>query len=328
MSSEQKKIHKTSIGGQALIEGIMMQGPRGAAMSVRLPDKTIETEMLEVKHVRDKFKPAGLPMIRGIFNFVESMVFGYKCMTKSAEKAGFEDETQNPEEMSKLDRWLTDHFGPKMMAVISAISLVLGFGLAFLLFFYLPSYLVDIFDKYICKDALADIHPLFEGIMRMVIFVLYMVIVSKIPDIKRVFMYHGAEHKSIFCYEHGLDLTVENVKKQKRFHPRCGTSFIFVILLISILVSSVLVVIFPSIDDIRALWMVIKLAILPVTVGIGYEFIRYAGKHENILVKILSAPGLWMQRITTKEPTDDIIEVGIESLKAVITDNPEDDAIE
>lgn len=328
MSSEQKKMHKTSIGGQALIEGIMMQGPRGAAMSVRLPDKTIETEMLEVKHVRDKFKPAGFPLIRGIFNFVESLVFGYKCLTKSAEKSGLDDGETDPEEMSKLDRWLSDHFGPKMMAVISAISLVLGLGLSFLLFFYLPSFVVDVFDKYICKNALAGMHPLFEGIIRMCIFILYMVIVSKIPDIRRVFMYHGAEHKSIFCYEHGLELTVENVREQKRFHPRCGTSFIFVILLISILVSSVLVVIFPSIDDVRAVWMVIKLLILPLTVGIGYEFIRYAGRHENILVKILSAPGLWMQRITTQEPTDDIIEVGIAALKAVITDNPEDDAIE
>ena len=328
MSSEQKKMHKTSIGGQALIEGIMMQGPRGAAMSVRLPDKTIETEMLEVKHVRDKFKPAGFPLIRGIFNFVESLVFGYKCLTKSAEKSGLDDGETDPEEMSKLDRWLTDHFGPKMMAVISAISLVFGLGLSFLLFFYLPSFVVDVFDKYICKDALAEIHPLFEGIIRMCIFILYMFIVSKIPDIKRVFMYHGAEHKSIFCYEHGLELTVENVREQKRFHPRCGTSFIFVILLISILVSSVLVVIFPSIDDVRAVWMIIKLLILPLTVGIGYEFIRYAGRHENVLVKILSAPGLWMQRITTQEPTDDIIEVGIAALKAVMTDNPEDDAIE
>lgn len=322
-----KNFHKTSVGGQALIEGIMMQGPKGAAMAVRLPDKTIDVEMLEVKHIRDKFKPAGIPFIRGIFNFVETMVFGYKCLTKSAEKAGLDDDETNPEEMSKLDKWLTEHFGPKMMAVISAIALVFGFALAFLLFFYLPSFLVDVFDKYVCKDALADIHPLFEGIMRMIIFVSYMVIVSKIPDIKRVFMYHGAEHKTIFCYEHGLELTVENVKKQLRFHPRCGTSFIFVILILSILISSVLVVVFPSVDDVRIIWMMIKLLIIPVIVGISYEFIKYAGKHENLFVKILSAPGLWMQRITTQEPTDDIIEVGIESLKAVITDNPEDDAI-
>lgn len=321
-----KVCHKTSIGGQALIEGIMMQGPKGAAMSVRLPDGTIDTEMLEVKHLRDKFKPAKLPLIRGVVNMVESLLFGFKCMEKSAEKAGIDDDI-DLEEMSKLDKWLSDHFGPKMMAVITGISMVLGVALAFGLFFYLPTFLVDTVDKYLFKDALADLHPLFEGIMRMVIFVAYVWIVSKIPDIKRVFMYHGAEHKSIFCYEHGLELTVENVRKQKRFHPRCGTSFIFVVLIISIFLSSALVVIFPGIDDVRIVWMGIKLLIMPLTVGVSYEFIKYAGKHENLLVKILSAPGLWMQRITTQEPTDDIIEVGIESLKAVLTDNPEDDAL-
>ncbi len=325
MSKKESCCPKVSVGGQALIEGIMMQGPKGAAMSVRLPDGTIDTEKLEVKHIKDRFKPAGLPLIRGIFNMVESLMFGMKCMEKSAEKAGLDDDT-DPENMSKLDKWISDHFGPKMMAVITGISMVLGCGLAFVLFFYLPTFLVDTVDKYLFKDALANLHPLFEGVMRMIIFVAYIWIVSKIPDIKRVFMYHGAEHKSIFCYEQGLELTVENVRKQKRFHPRCGTSFIFVILIISILLSSALVVIFPGIDEIRAVWMAIKLLIVPLTVGIGYEFIRYAGKHDNLLVKILSAPGLWMQRLTTVEPTDDIIEVGIESIKAVLFDTDENKA--
>lgn len=316
-NNEVKACPKVSIGGSALIEGIMMQGPQGAAMSVRLPDGTIDTEMLEVKHLKDKFKPAGLPLIRGIVNMVESMLFSFKCMEKSAEKAGIDDDS-DPENMSKLDKWLSDHFGHKMMMVVTSISLVLGVVLSFGLFVYLPSFLVDIFDKYVCGNALANIHPLFEGIMRMAIFVLYIWLVSRMPDIKRVFMYHGAEHKSIFCYESGLELTVENVKKQKRFHPRCGTSFIFVILIISIFLSSALVVIFPSIDDYRPLWMLIKLLIVPLTVGIGYEFIRYAGKHDNPVVRVLSAPGLFMQRITTQEPTDDIIEVGIEAIKAVL----------
>ncbi len=324
MSNKEKCCPKISVGGQALIEGIMMQGPKGAAMSVRLPDGSIDTEKLEVKHIRDKFKPAGWPLIRGVFNMVESLLFGFKCMEKSAEKAGLDDDT-DPENMSKLDKWISDHFGPKMMAVVTGISMVLGCGLAFLLFFYLPTFLVDTVDKYLFKDALANLHPLFEGIMRMIIFIAYIWVVSKIPDIKRVFMYHGAEHKSIFCYEQGLELTVENVRKQKRFHPRCGTSFIFVILIINILLSSALVVIFPGIDEIRAVWMAIKLLIVPLTVGIGYEFIRYAGKHDNMLVKILSAPGLWMQRLTTQEPTDDIIEVGIEAIKAVLYDKAEED---
>ena len=327
MSKKEKCCPKVSVGGQALIEGIMMQGPKGAAMSVRLPDGSIDTEKLEVKHIRDKFKPAGWPLIRGIFNMVESLKFGMKCMEKSAEKSGLDDDT-DPENMSKLDKWISDHFGPKMMAVITGISMVLGCGLAFVLFFYLPAFLVDTVDKHLFKDALANLHPLFEGIMRMIIFVIYIWLVSKIPDIKRVFMYHGAEHKSIFCYEQGLELTVENVRKQKRFHPRCGTSFIFVILIISIFISSVLVVAFPGIDEVRAVWMAIKLLIVPLTVGIGYEFIRYAGKHDNALVKILSAPGLWMQRLTTQEPTDDIIEVGIESIKAVLFDTEENKAEE
>ena len=316
MSENKEK--KVSIGGQALIEGIMMQGPKGAAMSVRLPSGEIETEMLEVKKLKDKFKPAGWPLIRGIVNMVESLTFGFKCIEKSAEKAGLDDENIKEDDMSKLDKWLSDHFGPKMIAVISGIAMVLGFGLSFLLFVYLPTFLVDVVDKYLFKEALSNLHPLFEGILRMMIFVLYFYFVSLMPDIKRVFMYHGAEHKSIFCYEAGLELTVENVKKQSRFHPRCGTSFIFVVLIISIFISSVLVVLFPTIDDIRPLWIAIKLLIVPITVALSYEFIKYAGSHDNIFVKILSFPGLMMQRISTKEPTDDIIEVGIASIKAVL----------
>ncbi len=307
-----------SVGGQALIEGIMMQGPEKCALSVRLPNGEIETEMLDNPKLKDKFKPAGWPLIRGIVNFVESMIFGFKCMEKSAEKAGLDDDNISPEEMSKLDKWLSDHFGPKMIAVISGIAMVLGFGLSFLLFVYLPTFLVDVADKYVFGDALSEIHPLFEGIIRMIIFVTYFYLVSLMPDIKRVFMYHGAEHKSIFCFENGLELTVENVKKQSRFHPRCGTSFIFVIIIISILISSALVVIFPGIDAVRPVWIAIKLLIVPFTVSLSYEFIKYAGKHDNLFVKILSAPGLYMQRISTKEPTDDIIEVGIASLKAVL----------
>lgn len=324
MSKDTKS--KISIGGQALIEGIMMQGPKGAAMSVRLPSGEIETEMLEFKKLKDKFKPAGWPLIRGIVNMIESLLFGFKCIEKSAEKAGLDDENIPPEEMSKLDKWLSDHFGPKMIAVISGIAMVLGLGLSFGLFVYLPTFLVDVVDKYLFHDALMNLHPLFEGIMRMFIFILYFYIVSLTPDIKRVFMYHGAEHKSIFCYEAGLELTVENVKKQSRFHPRCGTSFIFVILIVSILISSVLVVAFPTIDDIRPVWIAIKLLIVPITVALSYEFIKYAGTHDNIFVKILSFPGLMMQRISTKEPTEDIIEVGIASLNAVLPYNSEENS--
>ena len=324
MSNQVSKKHKTSVGGQALIEGIMMRGPKGTAMSVRLPDGTIETEYKDVKPWREKNKFFSLPIIRGIVGFVESLVTGYGYLMESAEKSTRGLENPPEEEMSKFDRWIEKHFGEKMMNAVGVISAVLGFALAFFLFMWLPSFAVD----KLTFGKLLEFHPLFEGIIRIIIFVLYMLAVSQMKDIKRVFMYHGAEHKSIFCYENGLELTVENVRKQIRFHPRCGTSFMFVMILLSILLSSALVLIFPNLADInRMLWILIKLLIMPLVMGIGYEFIRYAGRHENLLVKILSAPGLWMQRITTKEPTDDIIEVGIEALKAVLTDNPEDDEI-
>ena len=324
MSNQVSKKHKTSVGGQALIEGIMMRGPKGAAMSVRLPNGTIETEYKDVKPWREKNKFFSLPLVRGIVGFVESLVTGYGYLMESAEKSTQGLENPPEEELSKFDKWIEKHFGEKMMNVVGVISAVLGFGLAFFLFMWLPSFVVD----KVTFGKLLEFHPLFEGIIRIIIFVLYMLAVSHMKDIHRVFMYHGAEHKSIFCYENGLELTVENVRKQRRFHPRCGTSFMFVMILLSILLSSALVLIFPNLADInRMLWILIKLLIMPLVMGIGYEFIKYAGKHDNLLVKILSAPGLWMQRITTKEPTDDIIEVGIEAIKAVLTDNPEDDEI-
>ncbi|MBR5203069.1 MAG: DUF1385 domain-containing protein [Clostridia bacterium] len=305
----------------------MMRGPKGNAMSVRLPDGTIETEVEEYVPLKSKCKILGWPIIRGVAGFIESMLTGYKYLMKSADKTMTEEEKE--EELSKLDQWLTEHMGEKMMAVIGVISAIFGVGLSFVIFMYLPTLGVDLFDDYILRSVDAQrFHPLLEGVLRMIIFVLYMFIVSRMSTIKRVFMYHGAEHKTIFCYENALDLTVENVRKMSRFHPRCGTSFMFVMIIISVLVSSALVLIFPELSQInRLLWIAIKIAILPLVMGLGYEFIKYAGKHENIIVKILSAPGLFMQRITTVEPTDDIIEVAIESIKAVITDNPEDDKI-
>ncbi len=319
--------HKTSIGGQALIEGIMMRGPKGTAMSVRMPDGTIETEMEDFVPIKNKYKILGLPIIRGVVGFVESLLSGYKYLMKSADKALTEEEKE--EEMSKLDKWLTEHMGEKMTAVLGAVSAVLGVLLAFFVFMYLPTRCVDFIDDALLKSVdISKFHPLLEGVLRIIIFILYMIVVSRMDTIKRVFMYHGAEHKTIFCYEHGLELTVENVRKMSRFHPRCGTAFMFVMIIISMFLSFSLVSIFPELQNInRVLWMIIKLAILPLVMGFGYEFIKYAGKHDNFLVKFLSYPGLLMQRITTVEPTDDIIEVAIESIKAVITDNPEDDKI-
>lgn len=319
-----KKVHKTSVGGQALIEGIMMQGPKGVATAVRKSDGDIVVKEHEVKHIRDKYKFLGLPVIRGMVNFVESMILGYKMLMYSAQASGMED--LDDVEMNKLEKWLTDKLGDKLMDIVMGIATVLGFALAFVIFFYLP---VLAFNKLnaLFNGVLTAWQGTIEGVMKIAIFVIYIALVSQMKDIKRTFMYHGAEHKSIACYEAGLDLTVENVKKCSRFHPRCGTSFIFVMLIFSIVISTALSKIFPEIAQIRVLWMLLKLAFIPLVMGIGYEFIKYAGRHDNILVRILSAPGLWMQRLTTREPDDEIIEVGIASINAVITDNPEDDEI-
>ena len=327
MSKDKKEcLHKTSVGGQALIEGIMMQGPKGAAVSVRTPDGSIDTEMVDFKHAKDKFKPLGWPLIRGVVAYIESMMFGYKCLMISAEKSGLEDLEESEENLSKLDKWINDHINKKVLGVLTGIASVIGVLLAFLLFFYLPTIAVNFINK-LSGDALTNYRALFEGIIRMIIFVAYIALVSLMKDIKRTFMYHGAEHKTIFCYEKGCELTVENVMKQSRFHPRCGTSFIFVILIISVVISSVISVTWPELRDQTVLWIAIKVLILPLITGISYEFIKYAGRHDNVFVKILSAPGLWMQRLTTKEPDEDMIEVALASFKAVITDNPEDDAV-
>lgn len=327
--SKEKIMHKTSVGGQALIEGVMMNGPKGAALSVRHTDGHIITESFDVKHAKDKVKILGWPFIRGIVNFVESMIIGYKSLMRSADLSGQLDAEDDPENMSKLDKWLNDHLGPKLFAAITAVISVFVAAICFLLFFYAPSYLVDLIDGKLLNNVLKDFHPALEGIMKMIIVIIYMIAVSQMKDIKRVFMYHGAEHKSIFCYEKGLPLNVENVRTCKRFHPRCGTSFIFIVLITSIIVTSIVSIAFPMLKDPenRILWTAVKIAVLPFVTGISYELIKYAGKHDNVITKIFSAPGLWMQRITTKEPTDDMIEVAIASINAVITDNREDDRL-
>lgn len=303
------------------MEGIMMNGPEGKAMALRLPDGSISVEKKTFTSIKDKNKFFGIPMVRGIVNFVEALIFGYKCLMESAEKTGMDVEEE--ENMSKLDRWISDHFGEKMMKVIGAISMVLGFALAFALFVWMPSFLFDAINK-LTGERITMLRTIFEGLLRIIIFVIYMFAVSKMKEIKRVYMYHGAEHKSIFCYESGEEMTVENVRKQSRFHPRCGTSFIFVMIILSILASSVVALAFPSLTQIRPVWICVKLLIMPIVMGLGYEFIRYAGKHDNLFVKILSAPGLWMQRITTAEPDDSMIEVGIAAINAVITHNDEE----
>lgn len=321
MSKNKCCSNKVSVGGQALIEGVMMNGPSGCAIAVRKTDGSIVTEAQDFKHIKDKHKFFGVPFIRGIVNYVETMIFGYKCLMRSADLSGQLEAEESPENMGKIDRWLNDHMGPKLLGGLSAIASVIAVVIGVFLFAYLPTLLVDLMDEHLFHNHLADFHALFEGILRAAIIVLYMFIVSRLKDIHRVFMYHGAEHKTIACYEKGLPLTVENVRGCKRFHPRCGTSFIFIIIIISIIVSSVVLLLFPVLGDasLRIVWILVKIVgILPIVTGISYEMIRYAGRHDNLLTKVFSAPGLWMQRITTAEPTDEMMEVGIASLKAVL----------
>ncbi len=307
---------KSKIGGQALIEGVMMRGVDAEAMAVRLPNGEIEVEQWELKPAKWYRK---VPFIRGCVNMVVSFVDGYKCLSKSADKSmeGLEEE-----EPSKFEKWLTDKFGDKLMNAVMVVATVLGVLLALGLFLYLPALITKGISYLI--PALSDlgfVKNLIEGIIKIAIFVAYLWATSLLSDMRRTYEYHGAEHKTIFCYEHGLDLTVENVKKQKRFHPRCGTSFTFLVLFISIFVFSIFQVSWDSL----LLRVGIKILLLPIIVAIAYELIRLAGRYDNIFTKIISAPGLWIQRLTTKEPDDSQIEVAIAAFKPCIPEDRERD---
>ena len=304
--AENKK--KTSIGGQALIEGIMMRGPILSSMATRMPDGSIDVETWNTYKDKKIHWTRKAPFIRGIFNMVDSMVVGYGCLMKSAEKAGVEDE-----EPSKFDRWLEQKLGDNMMKVLGTVAVVLGVGLAAVLFVLIPTGLSSLFKPVIGTGIGLS---LIEGLIKVIILVGYMWLCSRMAEIHRVFEYHGAEHKSIACYEAGLPLTVDNVRPQRRFHPRCGTSFLFLVVFISIIVGS-----FISWEN-ALLRMLIKLLLIPVVVGISYELIKLAGRSDGILTRIISAPGMWLQRITTCEPDDSQIECAIAALEAVI---PEDE---
>ncbi len=315
------------VGGQAVLEGVMMKGRESYAIAVRKENGEHVIKKGKSKSIREKYKFFGLPIIRGIVNLVESMMFSYKTLSDSAEMAGIELE----EEPSKFEIWLEKKFGKSLINVIMVFASVLGVLLAALLFMLLPSWLAKGIEFLVEKVSWFGNHAghlpawgfnIIEGVFKIIIFILYIALSSLLNDIKRVYQYHGAEHKSIFCYEEGAELTVENVKRQSRFHPRCGTSFIFVILIISIAVMTVATTIINATQffDVSntLLRTLLKLSLLPPTVGIGYEFIRFAGKHNNIFTRVLSAPGLWMQRITTKEPDEKMIEIAIMSLKAAL----------
>lgn len=349
---------KTSIGGQALIEGIMMRGPKHSAMAVRDPSGEIVLEKWENKTAK-RAKFFKLPVIRGVFNFVDSMVGGYKCLMRSAEIAGLDDE---PHEMGKNDTEATEiaekeeltetsessdtptadgknadngkknSSGGALMSVIMVVATVLGVALAVLLFVMLPTYIFGWLSKllpFLKPDSVAAaslIKSVFEGFLRIAVLVAYMLLVTLMKDIRRTFQYHGAEHKTIFCYENGLELTVDNVRLQRRFHPRCGTSFLVLMLIVGMIISFFIDPLFILIMGkvpptvVRTL---IKLLLLPVTMGVGYELIKLAGRHQNLFTRIISAPGMWLQHITVLEPTDDMIECAIKAFVEVI---PEDES--
>ena len=343
---------KTSIGGQALMEGIMMRGPKMTAMAVRNTKGEIVIEEFETLTAK---RPAFCrwPIIRGILGYVDSMTLGYKCLMRSAELSGLEDlveekpkkkkgkkdaevaeeipetpaeEESAPEKETKKE----DKMPAWMMTLVSAISVVLGFGLAIGLFMLLPTFLYGLVAPLIeGKNLVLNSiwKSAIEGVLKVVLLVGYMAAISLMKDIRRTYMFHGAEHKTIFCYEAGLPLTVENVRAQRRFHPRCGTSFLILMLIVSIFISFFIDPISAAISgEVLPLgWRVlVKLGLLPIIVGLGYELIKFAGRHDNLLTRIISLPGVWLQHLTVFEPDDGMIECAITAIERVIPDDGSD----
>ena len=286
----------------------MMRGPQKMCVAVRQPDGEIFTEVSPIRtHPWQKW-----PFVRGIFNFIDSLVSGYKCLMKSAEVSMGEDADL---EETKFDKWVAEKFGDKGTNFIMAVAAVLGGVLALVLFMVVPTALAGLLARFV---PLGGWRALIEGVFKLVMLVGYMALVSRMKEIARMFRYHGAEHKTIFCYENEEPLTVENVKKHSRFHPRCGTSFMIFMLVLGILIGVFIPFTNPFLRSFT------KILLIPLVVALGYEVIRFCGRHDNLFTRIISAPGMWVQRITTKEPKDDMIEVAIQALEAVIPENGED----
>ena len=300
---------RTSIGGQALIEGILMRGPEKQAIVVRSPEGLV-TKVEELKLIKDKYPILGWPLIRGSVNFLSSMINGVKALMFSADYFP-EEEGAQPD---KLDQWLEKHVpAEKLQGVLITVAVVLAVGMSVGLFMVLPALVAGFLGPYIHSAALLN---LLEGVVKVALFLGYLIICSRQKDIKRVFAYHGAEHKTIFCYEAGLELTVDNVRSQPKHHPRCGTSFLFVVIVVSILLSSV---VFTFVDGHNAaIRVLVHLLLLIPVVGITYEFNRFVGRHDNAVTRLLSAPGMWLQNFTTFEPDDSMIEVAIEAMTLVL----------
>jgi len=308
---------KTMCGGQALIEGIMMRGPKKQAIVVRKPDGELAIQTKELKFIKDKYPILGWPLIRGVVSFGGAMYSGVTALMYSADFYPEEEE----EEPSKFEKWLEEKLGSeKFMKLFIALAVVLGIGMSIGLFFLLPTLLGGVVRLF--TDSML-VRNLAESLLKIVIFMAYLALCSRMKDMRRVFSYHGAEHKTIFCYEAGLPLTVENVRKQSCHHPRCGTSFLFVVIFVSILVSTVVFSIWPVHNAL--LRFLAHLVMLPVIVGISFEFNRYVGRHDGPITRFLTAPGLWMQNFTTFEPDDSMIEVGIRALELVLPEEKGED---
>lgn len=308
----QKIVHKTTIGGQSILEGIMMKGPRKSCIVVRKPDGTLAIKDETTTPLREKFAPAGWPVIRGFVMMVQSLADGFRAIEYSSRFLDDEEE----EEPSGFEKWMIDKIGEGAVeSALYGISIVLGIVLAIGLFILLPAFAVGFLP-----DSLPHLMVnLLEGVLRIAIFIGYMWLMSLIPDMKRTFRYHGAEHKTIYCYEKGLPLTVDNVRVQPREHPRCGTSFLFVVMIISILVFSLVT------SESRVIQLVLRLVLLPVVIGLSYEINRFAGRHDGVFSRALRWPGMMLQHITVLEPDDSMIEVAIVSLEHVIPDNRQED---
>ncbi len=323
----------TSIGGQALIEGIMMKSPEKTALAVRTPNGEIDISYLESKSLKDRFKILKLPIIRGVVAYIESMSQGFKAMMISADKSGFtelEEEAERKkreEKLLKKGKTLEDDKKKEniITSIIMGVGAVLGIVLSVVLFMLLPRLLVDGLEKLFSVAFKPVVRSVIAQFIKFSIFVFYIWIVSFMKDIRRVFMYHGAEHKTIFCYEKGLELNVENVRKQSRFHPRCGTSFLILMILVGIVFSTVAQYVFPDAYKNPFVWVATTILMIPVICGTGYEVLRFCGKYDNTLTRIISAPGIWIQRITTKSPDDDMIEIAIAALRACEPENPDVD---
>ena len=303
-----KECFKTSVGGQALMEGIMMRGPEKICVAVRRPDGTLDMTYEDVKHHRWQ----KIPLVRGAAAMIENLVLGYRYLMHSAEVSMPEEAEEEP---GRFEKWLGEHAGPGVQNFFMALAAVCGGLLAIVLFMVLPTAIVGLIDRFL---PLGWGKVVLEGVLKIALFVGYLFLCTRMKEIHRVFEYHGAEHKTIACYEAGEELTVENVRHHRRFHPRCGTSFMILVLIVSILLFSVL----PWSST--GLRVVLKLLLLPVVMGVSYELIKLAGRYDNLFTRIISAPGLWLQRLTTFEPDDSMIEVAIAAVTPVLPDHPDE----